>query len=798
MADNLELQKLRAVAQKSKEYTDTKVAEAGKVNDVVVDGLSVVNDNKEAIITLSSIYETKDTVSTELAKKVNKSGDTMTGKLIVPQVETGTASTSYFQSRYFRGQGDASDYRHAVDFGFSGHDKVDFYEYGATWNFWQNQSSTKVEGDNNRALTIKLNSIQHKSNTFTWPTKDGTLALAEDLSTLESQVNTNTTNIKTNADYIAAHEVAFEALSQKVDTKQDIINENNKLDVDYINTPVDVSGNHKTIAYTSDIDAEHQAMLTYIGNAYYNKSEIDTKISNLPTFETLKNYETVEAHNADITTINSTIESTKNTLQTNIDTVQSNLDTTNNNLSNNYYTSNKVDELIKDIKQDSYQVVETLPETGEAGIIYLVPTKDSSGAIEYYTKYIYEDSAYISLGTTKIDLSNYVTIDSTQAISGTKTFTSTVYSDADILPNAGETSSLGDGYHFWKNLYINNIIASKSILAPYYLEGNVKLEDKYQKILTAGDNIKIDGTTISADIDLSTYATKTDLEKKQDNLHIADEDILNLTSNELSTTYTNATEVPATIGGIDKGTTFDNMSIKTLLTKLLYPYVAPTNLKLSLVSGSSTKTKYVFVNGKETSTLNSVTISSGTYSFTHGTETPKTIEILGNNTTALTEVVSNVGSTYSGNFMYSETITSTGTNASAETTYRRIRLKYLDANGTTQYLYSGYNTYTFVHPFYYGIADLGTDLDALELSSLTPVVQNKANSSRSYTTSSQYAIYAYPATYGKLSKIIDQNNFDVTNSFTLYEKTSINGIKYYAYISNTVATATNFKYTFNF
>lgn len=797
MADTLELQKLRAVAEKSKEYIDSKVAEAGKVDDVVVDGLSVVNDNKEAIITLSSIYETKDTVSLELAKKVNKAGDTMTGKLIVPQVETGTDSTSYFQSRYFRGQGDASDYRHAVDFGYSGHDKVDFYEYGATWNFWQNQSSTKVEGDNNRALTIKLNSIQHKSNTFTWPTKDGTLALAEDISTLESQVNTNTANIKTNADYIAAHEVAFEALSQKVDTKQDIINENNKLDISYINTEVDTSGNHKTIAYTSDIDTAHQTMLNYVNDAFYNKAEINTKINSLPTYETLKNYETVEAHNADVKNINSTIESTKNTLQTNIDTVQSNLDTTNTNLSNNYYTSSKVDELIKDIKQDSYQVAETLPETGEAGIIYLVPTKDSTGAIEYYTKYIYEDNAYISLGTTKIDLSDYVTIDSDQTISGTKTFSSNLNVTTNIIPNSAHTSTLGDTSHYWQDLYVKSVHAVTQVSAPYYIEGSSRLENKYQKILTAGDNIKIDGTTISADIDLSTYATKTDLDKKQDNLHIADEDILNLNSAELSTTYTNATEVPAAIGGIAKGTTFENMSIKTLLTKLLYPYVAPTNLKVSFTSGSFTKTKYVFVNGKETSTLTSAAISSGTYSFTHGTETPKTIEVVDNGTTVKAEVVSNVGSTYSGSFMYSETLTPTLKADSAETTYRRIRLKYLDANGTTQYLYSSSNTYVFVNPYYYGIADLGADLDALELSSLTPIICNKSTRSVTYTTSSQYAVFAYPAVYGKLSKIIDQNNFDVTNSFTIYEKTSINGIKYYVYITNTVATATKFKYTFN-
>ena len=62
--------------------------------------------------------------------KVNKSGDTMTGSLSAPSFATGSDANSYFQSQKFRGQGDASTYSHAIDFGYSGHNQVDFYEYG--------------------------------------------------------------------------------------------------------------------------------------------------------------------------------------------------------------------------------------------------------------------------------------------------------------------------------------------------------------------------------------------------------------------------------------------------------------------------------------------------------------------------------------------------------------------------------------------------------------------------------------------------------------------------------------------
>ena len=83
---------------------------------------------------------------TEFADKVSKSGDTMTGKLTVPQVETGDGNSNFFQCRKFRGEGDANTYYHAIDFGYKNHDQVDFHEYGGKWNFYKNQSGKVNEG----------------------------------------------------------------------------------------------------------------------------------------------------------------------------------------------------------------------------------------------------------------------------------------------------------------------------------------------------------------------------------------------------------------------------------------------------------------------------------------------------------------------------------------------------------------------------------------------------------------------------------------------------------------------------
>lgn len=71
--------------------------------------------------------------------KVNKSGDAMTGRLTAPEV----AATDYFVTPVMVGEGNKNVYYHRVDFGYAGHDHVDFHEYGGIWNFYQNQGGTE-------------------------------------------------------------------------------------------------------------------------------------------------------------------------------------------------------------------------------------------------------------------------------------------------------------------------------------------------------------------------------------------------------------------------------------------------------------------------------------------------------------------------------------------------------------------------------------------------------------------------------------------------------------------------------
>ena len=81
--------------------------------------------------------------SSVLSAYLPLAGGACTGSVSAPNFQTGTGANNYFQCRKFRGEGDANTYYHAVDFGYSGHDSVDFYEYNPNWNFYKCTSGNK-------------------------------------------------------------------------------------------------------------------------------------------------------------------------------------------------------------------------------------------------------------------------------------------------------------------------------------------------------------------------------------------------------------------------------------------------------------------------------------------------------------------------------------------------------------------------------------------------------------------------------------------------------------------------------
>lgn len=74
------------------------------------------------------------------------------------------------------------------------------------------------------------------------------------------------------------------------------------------------------------------------------------------------------------------------------------------------YTKTEVNDLIGQISSISFEVVDSLPSTGEANKIYLVP-KTPGQSQDGYNEYVYINSGWERIGSTDIDLSQYATID---------------------------------------------------------------------------------------------------------------------------------------------------------------------------------------------------------------------------------------------------------------------------------------------------------------------------------------------------------------------------------------------------
>ena len=143
------------------------IAKTGSYSDLknkptipsVGNGTLTIQKNGTSAGTFTANSTTNKTINITVPTKVSEltddiisgkylplAGGTMTGKLTVPQVETGDGNSNFFQCRKFRGEGDANTYYHAIDFGYKNHDQVDFHEYGGKWNFYKNQSGKVNEG----------------------------------------------------------------------------------------------------------------------------------------------------------------------------------------------------------------------------------------------------------------------------------------------------------------------------------------------------------------------------------------------------------------------------------------------------------------------------------------------------------------------------------------------------------------------------------------------------------------------------------------------------------------------------
>lgn len=242
------------------------------------------------------------------------------------------------------------------------------------------------------------------------------------------------------------------------------------------------------------------------------------------------------------------------------------------------------------------------------------------------------------------------------------------------------------------------------------------------------------------------------------------------------TLYKSSVASTVTVGGIAKGytTPASGVEVKDMIDKLLHPYVAPSGITAQMLA----------TNGGVVEKGTTQTITGVKVSWTAGSASVMQIDVK-NGSTTLKSINGGVSSP----------TTVTWDNPLSVTTDTQLTVVLTDATGKTYTASTG--KYTFVSPYYYGaVAASVTSPTASNVTALNKKIEAKGNKSYNFTCNNQKMVYAYPKSYGALSKILDANSFDVTGTFTRSEVT-VGGVAYYVYM-NDASTVSAFKMTFNY
>lgn len=231
------------------------------------------------------------------------------------------------------------------------------------------------------------------------------------------------------------------------------------------------------------------------------------------------------------------------------------------------------------------------------------------------------------------------------------------------------------------------------------------------------------------------------------------------------------------LGGIKAGEDLNALSLQQVLTKLLYPYVAP------VISASSTPNGGVYEKG----TTQKVSAIKATVS--KKSETIKSIEIFDGGDSLGSKTAEEVANGGTFNFTVDVDVTSD----------KNFQLKVIDNLDKAYTANTG--GFTFVYPYYMGICDDGVEVNEDLVKSLTKKVETKGNKSYAATCNNQRVVFAFPASYGNIRQIFDPNNFDVTGTFqkSTVQVTGLDGTpqNYNVYV-NGASTVANFTFRFNY
>lgn len=247
-------------------------------------------------------------------------------------------------------------------------------------------------------------------------------------------------------------------------------------------------------------------------------------------------------------------------------------------------------------------------------------------------------------------------------------------------------------------------------------------------------------------------------------------------------TYTNNTPTVQAHGGIAAGETFNAVPLTEMITRILYPWVAPVvTAKVAAPANGG-----VFEKG------NTQNVTSITVTVTKKSSDITKVEIfdgsssLGSKTGADLDTLNSTGSA---TFTFPVDVDVTAN--------KNFQAKVTDAAEKVTTANTG--SFSFVYPYYQGVIAADAAADEAAVKALTKLIQAKGTKAVTYTASNQKMVFATPASNGKITTITDPNGFNVTDTFA--ESTvSITGLdgtaqQYYVYVSN-ATTVSAFKITF--
>ena len=308
------------------------------------------------------------------------------------------------------------------------------------------------------------------------------------------------------------------------------------------------------------------------------------------------------------------------------------------------------------------------------------------------------------------------------------------------------------------------------------------------QIGTSADGGTEDGTVIGSlviELDLADLSSFSDLKVEVQSSEMT---TLDYAMMQTDTNYIRTEAVTAPIGGLGNSYV-PSGTIQEILDAILYPPVAPeVTLTSTTFNDKDIKEKEVDAIAASTTVPFSITVTKHTNDiasvkfYVDGVETP------------LSGIASVTGNT--------QTLSGDYANASGINASIKFKVVVEDTKGMKA---EKELSVTYVDPMYaFSFAGAASAITETEIKAGTKILKAKGAVTSAYTHTASKAVFAYPASYGTVTKIVDQNGFDITGSFetaTVAVETNVTGpvsVNYTVVVAKTDASLSNFKISFNF